>query len=167
MWLRWLGSIPQIEGSTIWFPFGSIGEPTNQCFSLTLIFLSLSFSLPSPLNEWMDRWMDGWMDGWVDIFLKKKKKEILMRFLAKETRPLPSSRENMAVSCTTFLESESHCVIGPFQTAFQTCMETNPASTSVNGCPSSTSPLKGQQKNPGLLFLMKSQPTPVTSWRKF
>ena len=42
------GSIP---GTYLGCRFGYIQEATNQSFSLTLMFLSLSFSLPSPLSK--------------------------------------------------------------------------------------------------------------------
>ena len=36
-------------------PVGGMQEATNQCFSLIYMFLSFSFSLPSPLSE--DKWI--------------------------------------------------------------------------------------------------------------
>ena len=56
MWLSWLGIIQQSKRLLVWFsiraracvmapfPVGHIQEATNQCFSLTLTFFSLSFS---------------------------------------------------------------------------------------------------------------------------
>ena len=60
VWLSWLGIFPQSERSPVWFLVkahdqgcgfrpgsGCTGEAMDQCFSLTLMFFSLSFSLPS------------------------------------------------------------------------------------------------------------------------
>ena len=47
------GSIPG-QGKSLGFVFspgqGHVGEAPDQCFCLTSMFLSLSFSLPSPLS---------------------------------------------------------------------------------------------------------------------
>ena len=40
-----------MPGLWVWSQSGYIGEATNRCFSLTSMFLSLSFSLPSPLSK--------------------------------------------------------------------------------------------------------------------
>ena len=63
VWLSWLGIVPQNKGLLVQFLFRAharfvglvpgwgVCEATNWCFSLTLIFLSHSFSFPSPLSK--------------------------------------------------------------------------------------------------------------------
>ena len=61
MWLSWLGIIPQDKKLWVWFPscpgfeparqFGHVQGATNRCFSFTPMFLSVSFSLPSPFSN--------------------------------------------------------------------------------------------------------------------
>ena len=63
VWLSWVGIILQTERLLVWFPIwahtwvgfgprsGSTQKATNGCFSLTLMILTLSFSLASPLSK--------------------------------------------------------------------------------------------------------------------
>ena len=61
LWLRWLSMLLPSEKSLVWFLVrahawvaGSIPggqEATGRCFLLTSVFLSLSFSIPSPLSK--------------------------------------------------------------------------------------------------------------------
>ena len=72
MWLSWLGVVPQSERLLVQFPVRAhawvaglipsqgILEATDWCFSLTLMFLSLPFTLPSPLSK----------DKYIKFFLK-------------------------------------------------------------------------------------------------